>query len=72
MQKKQNDLNKQNKKNEFDKQQNNLFQFEMGNELGANLEQEKSMFKEEYNKDKLNKQNNQKNNKFNSNKNQIK
>ena len=66
------DQNNQNKKNEFEKQQNNQFQFEMGNELGANIEQEKTMFKDEYNKDKLKKQKNRQNNNFNQNKNQFK
>lgn len=64
--KKNNSLNKQ--------QQNNLFQFEMGNELGADAEQEKTMFKDEYCKDKLISNNNQKrqNNNFNTKKNQFK
>ena len=33
--------------------QNNLYQFEMGNELGADIEEEKTMFKKEYCKDQL-------------------
>ena len=43
----------------------------MGNELGANIEQEKSMFKNEYEKDKL-KNRNRQNNNFSTNKNQLK
>ncbi|MGN1342993.1 MAG: hypothetical protein ACI4U3_00320 [Traorella sp.] len=73
--KNQNLLNDSRKRNEQkkseDKQQNNLFQFEMGNELGANIEQEKTMFKDEYNKDKQRNKNRQNNN-FNTNKNQFK
>ena len=38
----------QNKKSQSS---NDLFQFEMGNELGAELEQDKTMFKNEYCKD---------------------
>lgn len=32
---------------------NNLYQFEMGNELGADIEEEKTMFKQEYCKDQI-------------------
>ena len=53
------------------KRQDNSFQFEMGNELGANIEQEKTMFKNEYEKDKL-KRRTRENNNFSTNKNQFK
>ena len=43
--KKNNSLNKQ--------QQNNLFQFEMGNELGADVEQEKIVIDADYVKEKF-------------------
>lgn len=66
LQKKENQLN-----NSFNKQQqNNLFQFEMGNELGADIEQNKNMFKNEYCKEK--KQNLNPNNHLNTKKNQFK
>lgn len=38
------------KDNQVDK---NLFQFEMGNELGAELEEDKALFKNEYAKNQL-------------------
>ena len=65
------DKNQRNRIDQLEKKDNNLFQFEMGNELGANIEQEKSMFKNEYEKDKL-KNRNRQNNNFSTNKNQIK
>lgn len=70
-----NRINQQNNQNNSlnKQQQNNLFQFEMGNELGADVEQEKTMFKNEYCKDKLNNSNQKRqNNNFNTNKNQFK
>ena len=69
-----NDKNQKNRnqnkiQNQNQRQENDLFQFEMGNELGANIEQEKTMFKNEYEKDKLNRRNRQNNN-LSNNKNQ--
>lgn len=71
--KKNQNQNQQKKKNDSFNKQNSLFQFEMGNELGADIEQEKTMFKDEYCKDKLKNSNNQnrQNNNFNTNKNQF-
>ena len=63
--------NQKNRNNQFEKRDNDSFQFEMGNELGVNIEQEKSMFRNEYEKDKL-KNRNRQNNNFSQNKNQIK
>ena len=68
---KRQDRNQRNRNDQFEKKDNDLFQFEMGNELGANIEQEKSMFKNEYEKDKL-KNKNRQNNNFSTNKNQFK
>lgn len=68
-----NRINQKNKQNDsLNKQQD--FQFEMGNELGADIEQEKTMFKNEYCKDKLisNNQKKRQNNNFHTNKNQFK
>lgn len=44
----------QQEKNRNQQKTNDLFQFEMGNELGAEIENEKRQFKNEYNKNQIN------------------
>lgn len=57
-QNKNRNLNQQNRnqqeKNRNQQKTNDLFQFEMGNELGAEIENEKRQFKNEYNKNQIN------------------